>query len=173
MAIKALTNASASRETGTRSTTLEQHKDTFTVATSQYFSLLSSIDVRLRRQIYALEEAEIISTEAPAKDSQSSTSVSAAFAALGGGQSSTPALQPASEKSTTSTAGGLGSLDVGWLNSRNDNVGKDMEAELWARAHGFVKSLDDESRRPDVVTGDDAYQDELVAGAVHHYAPEG
>ena len=147
MAIKALSNVSTLRETGNRPATLEQHKNTFSIATAQYFSLLSSIDIRLRRQIYALEEAEIISTEAPAKDSHSNPSLSAAF---GGGQSGASTLQTPTEKSIASTAGGLGNLDVGWLNSRNDNVGKDMEAELWAKAHEFVGSLGDKSRRQGV-----------------------
>lgn len=141
LAVKALLNASTSHEIGAQPATLEQRKNTFTTATAQYFSLLSSIDVRLRRQVYALEEAELISTEAPAKDSHLKSSLSAAFALFGGGQSSTPALPTAAEKSTSSTTGGFGSLDVGWLNSKNDNVGKNMEAELWVKAQEFVSSL--------------------------------
>ncbi|SLM34410.1 Mediator complex, subunit Med11 [Lasallia pustulata] len=141
LAIKALSNVSTAPEAAIRSATLEQHKGTFTTATAQYFSLLSSIDIRLRRQIYALEEAEIISAEAPAKETHSNPNLSTAFAAFGGGQSGTAALQTATEKNITSTAGGLGNLDVGWLNGRNDNVGKDMEAELWAKAQEFVSSL--------------------------------
>lgn len=152
---------------GARPAILEQRKDTFTTATAQYFSLLSSIDIRLRRQIYALEEAEIISTEAPAKESHLNQSVSAAFAAFGGGLSGTPSLQTATEKNSTSTAGGLGNLDVGWLNSRNDNVGKDLEAELWAKAQDVVSSLGDESRRPVGMTRDDAAQSKTIEGAVH------
>lgn len=166
MALKALSNASTWHESGPQPATLEQRKNTFTTATAQYFSLLSSIDIRLRRQIYALEEAEVISTEAPAKDSHSNSSVPAAFAAFGGGQSSTPALQTAAEKSTASTLGGLGSLDVGWLNSRNDNVGKNMEVELWVKAQDFVRSLIDESRGPGEVTGDDATQKDPFEGAM-------
>lgn len=160
-------NASTSHEIGAQPATLEQRKNTFTTATAQYFSLLSSIDVRLRRQIYALEEAELISTEAPAKDSHLNSSVSAAFALFGGGQSSTPALPTAAEKSTSSTTGGLGSLDVGWLNSRNDNVGKNMEAELWMKAQEFVSSLPiDESRGPGEVKGHDAAQNDPIEGAM-------
>lgn len=113
-----------------------------------------------------MEEAEIISTEAPAKDSHSNPGVTAAFAAFGGGQFGTPASQTATEKSITSTAGGLGNLDVGWLNSRNDNVGKVMEAELWAKAQEFVGGLGGESRRPDGMTGDGAAQNKPAEGAV-------
>lgn len=145
MAVKALSNASTWHEIGAQPATLEQRKIIFTAATAQYFSLLSSIDIRLRRQIYALEEAEVISTEAPAKDSHLNSGVSAAFLAFGGGQSSTPALQTTAGKSTAGTTGGLGSLDVGWLNSRNDNVGKNIEAELWVKAQESISSLIDES----------------------------
>ena len=37
--------------------------------------------------------------------------------------------------------GGMGNIDVGWLNSQNDNVGKEMEAELWEEASKFVNRL--------------------------------
>lgn len=123
---------------------LEGQKTAFTSAASEYFSLLSSIDVQLRRQIYALEEADIISAEAPTKESQTSSVLPAAFAALGGGPSSTLSSQLSSEKGTTS-ASGMGNLDVGWLNSRNDAVGKEMEAELWAKARDFVETLADDA----------------------------
>ncbi|KAL1956315.1 hypothetical protein VTO42DRAFT_7398 [Malbranchea cinnamomea] len=59
LAIQALTEApppSSSPDEGA----LEAHKRAFKQASAQYFALLSSIDVRLRRQVYALEEAGII-----------------------------------------------------------------------------------------------------------------
>lgn len=33
-------------------------------------------------------------------------------------------------------------LDISWLNSRKDTVGKDKEAELWATARSFVEQMD-------------------------------
>ena len=42
------------------------------------------------------------------------------------------------------TGGGLGTLDIGWLNSRNDNVGKTKEAELWEEALRSVQRLEEE-----------------------------
>ncbi|PKY04793.1 hypothetical protein P168DRAFT_326578 [Aspergillus campestris IBT 28561] len=60
LAIQALTNA-RSGDAADRS--LEAHKARFKEATAQYFALLSSIDVRLRRQAYALEEAAILPPE--------------------------------------------------------------------------------------------------------------
>lgn len=119
---------------------IEHQKEHFRSEASQYFSLLSSIDVRLRRQVYALEEAEIIPAEA-VKEQQTSLAVPSIFAHLGSPQNSSSPKQPPLSKSVH-IGGGLGTLDVGWLNSRNDNVGKEMEAELWAKAEDFVKELE-------------------------------
>lgn len=35
--------------------------------------------------------------------------------------------------------GGMGKLDIGWLNSRGGRVERDMEAELWGRARAFLE----------------------------------
>lgn len=115
LAIQALTNA----RTGDSSTdnSLQSHQARFKEATSQYFALLSSIDVRLRRQVYALEEASIL-----APDSASSRAGDTTGAGGAGGGASNP-------------------LDISWLNSRKDTVGKDKEAELWAAARGFVEQI--------------------------------
>ncbi|MCJ1400428.1 hypothetical protein MMC11_003633 [Xylographa trunciseda] len=127
LAVKALTGQT-SLDAEEKSASVEQQKSSFTAATSQYFSLLSSIDVRLRRQVYALEEAEIIPAEAANKESQGSQSVS-------GGAS-----QAAKDRASTQSSG-LGNLDVAWLNSRNDKVGKEMEAELWEQARELVEEI--------------------------------
>ncbi|KAL8721090.1 MAG: hypothetical protein Q9225_002162 [Loekoesia sp. 1 TL-2023] len=113
---------------GDKAQDIEQRKQDFTASSSQYFSLLSSIDVRLRRQIAALEEAEIIPSEMTAKESQASTDIS----------NSVAKISPPSKN--TITNGGLGTLDVGWLNSRNDNIGTMMEAELWEKAQKLVQN---------------------------------
>jgi hypothetical protein len=83
---------------------------------------LSSIDVRLRRQVYALQEASLLGRETASRagDSKSSRNDPSAGAA-------TVAENP---------------LDISWLNSRKDTVGKDKEAELWAAARSFVEQLD-------------------------------
>lgn len=107
---------------------------------AQYFSLLSSIDVRLRRQIYALEEADILSPSPSAVDK-----VEKAELLLPGSQGSISALG-SSQGTTGASAGkggvGVGGLDVGWLNSRNDSVGKEMEAELWRELEGLVEGVE-------------------------------
>ncbi|KAI9850672.1 MAG: hypothetical protein M1830_006973 [Pleopsidium flavum] len=151
LAVKALTKTrQLSTEDEPLSASLGSHKAAFTSAASQYFSLLSSIDVRLRRQIYALEEADIIFAEASTKESQTSSALPAAFVALGGGNTVPPSSQVSLEKSSTA-ASGTGNLDVGWLNSRNDAVGKEMEAELWAKARDFVDTLKPDKLRDDTV----------------------
>lgn len=143
LAIKALTNRSLSEHDTqpSQSRSIEQQKDEFTAAASQYFSLLSSVDVRLRRQIYALEEAEIIPAEAATKEQQTNLTVLPGSAAHPNVPNPLTTKQAAAGKSA-STGGGLGALDVGWLNSRNDNVGKEMEAELWGKAKNFVTNLE-------------------------------
>lgn len=111
LAVQALTNARS--DDSSTDTSLAAHKTRFKDATSQYFALLSSLDVRLRRQVYALEEANVL-----APDSASRTNDIPG--AAGGPSAAT-------------------SLDISWLNSRKDTVGKDKEAELWAAAREFVE----------------------------------
>lgn len=33
-------------------------------------------------------------------------------------------------------------LDIGWLNTRSNKVGRDMEAELWEKAKVFLEDMD-------------------------------
>ncbi|KAL4884354.1 mediator complex protein-domain-containing protein [Aspergillus karnatakaensis] len=113
LAIQALTNARPS-DSLSADNSLESHKARFKEATSQYFALLSSIDVRLRRQVYALEEASILGPDTTSRSGDLS--------------------------GTGAAAGASNPLDVSWLNSRKDTVGKEKEAELWAAARHFVQN---------------------------------
>lgn len=145
LAVKALTKTQESpNESGSPPASLEGHKAAFTSAASQYFSLLSSIDVRLRRQIYALEEAEILAAEPPAKENSAAPASHGIFGEAVGTTALPQATSQTTSKNASTTASNLGNLDVGWLNSRNDKVGKQMEAELWARARDFVERLESE-----------------------------
>ncbi|KZF25026.1 hypothetical protein L228DRAFT_236165 [Xylona heveae TC161] len=128
LAVQALTTSPPeSAESSDQSQPLDAHKAAFNSATARYFSLLSSITVRLRRQIYALEEANIVSPD----------QAGPGLPALAGATSSNTQAQAAADKGGIA-AGGLGNLDVGWLNSRRDEVGKEMEAELWAKARELL-----------------------------------
>ncbi|KAL8812315.1 MAG: hypothetical protein Q9223_000112 [Gallowayella weberi] len=137
LAIKALTCANPETDKGQddQSQSIEQRKERFGMASSQYFSLLSSIDVRLRRHISALEDAEIIPSETTAKDLQTIGIPPTSDMPI----SNNFVPRPAVGSRDAIVNGGLGYLDIGWLNSRNNNVEKDMKAELWNEAHQIVK----------------------------------
>ncbi|KAL9587510.1 MAG: hypothetical protein Q9212_000212 [Teloschistes hypoglaucus] len=141
LAIKTLTTSTLA--TGEYSENLDQEldqdigqrKERFSAASSQYFSLLASIDVRLRRQISALEKAQVIPSEASTKESQTDLDTATTLTRMSGGS---PSPLVGSSKDPIMN-GGLGNLDVSWLNSRNNKVEKDMEAELWEGAHNLVQ----------------------------------
>ena len=96
--------------------TLASAQARFTKASSTYFSTLSSIEVRLRRQIYALEEAGLVEpgTEQDAKAGRGAAS-------------------------QIGRSGG-GPLDPSWLNARADNgVDYAMRRELVDKAKDFLR----------------------------------
>lgn len=53
-----------------------------------------------------------------------------------------PSRSDGQNPDTSRVAGDNVALDVGWLNSRSGKVGRDMEAELWAKARGFLEALE-------------------------------
>ena len=126
LAIQSLTNTKPDDPSVTTDGSLESRKAQFRQATNQYFALLSSVDVRLRRQVYALEEASVLAPDSSSRPSD----------ALGTGAGGT----------VVSSTGTPNALDISWLNSRKDTVGKDKEAELWAAARQFVEQLDQKSK---------------------------
>ncbi|KAJ5325345.1 hypothetical protein MYU51_020715 [Penicillium brevicompactum] len=134
LAIQALTNAKPDSSSPAPDGSLDSHKARFKEATSQYFALLSSIDVRLRRQVYALEEAALLAPETSSRAGD--TKGTRNDAAAGG------------------AAGAENPLDISWLNSRKDTVGKDKEAELWAAARSFVEQLDKPGSSEDKAAND-------------------
>jgi hypothetical protein len=119
-AVQALTKQSGESEEPESS--IENRKEAFKTAAAEYFKILSTVDVNLRRQIYALEEANIIPT-GPLRDAGGTDATTAKDRVIQG-------------------PGAMGNLDVGWLNSRSDKVGKDMEAELWAQTRELIDDLD-------------------------------
>lgn len=139
-----------SEELEIQTLSFHKQKESFQAAASQYFTLLSSIDINLRRQVHALEEVDFIPAEAASKGDQANQ-IPSAFAAAGNHPNAQGSRQFRRNKGAV-TGGGLGSLDIGWLNSRNDSVGKEMEAELWEGAARFVETLE----KPDANVGEDA-----------------
>lgn len=95
---------------------------------------LHSVDVRLKRQIWGLEEAGIITL----KGSRQQAAAEAGSGAPGGSGSGADAVT----KTTLEPdgVGKVGGLDVGWLNARSNKIERDMESELWT---GMRKHLED------------------------------
>jgi len=97
---------------------LEDVKDKFQQASSDYYATLSSVEVRLRRQIYALDEAGLI-TKGTRQDADRATSMN--------------------EDQTSRRAGG-GSLDSSWLNARaKDSSGQALKREALDDAKQFLR----------------------------------
>ncbi|EED17092.1 conserved hypothetical protein [Talaromyces stipitatus ATCC 10500] len=140
LAIQALTNAKSTEiMTGN---SVNDRKAAFKASTSQYFALLSSIDVRLRRQVYALEEAGILESESATANNVSFKSDSGIGSTTTGGAGAGTA------------AGTFNPLEVSWLNSRKDTVGKDKEAESWAAAREFLNRGQDTAPKTETMDTD-------------------
>lgn len=110
---------------------LKDHREAFASHTKAYYTHLQAIIARLRRQAYALEEAGIISAEAP---STAIASQSRQNMGQGQGRGQFTAQEP--ERITN---GGLGNLDVGWLNSRGTKVAAEKESELIQEAKELLE----------------------------------
>ncbi|KAK0109931.1 hypothetical protein ONS95_002600 [Cadophora gregata] len=106
----------------TSETPISERKEAFEKASESYLTTLQKVDVLLRRNIYGLEEANIIPAQGRRK------------LVVNGETDGT--LEP--------DVASLGKLDIGWLNSRSGRVGRDMEAELWEKAKVFLEGLEAE-----------------------------
>ncbi|PQE32680.1 mediator subunit Med11 protein [Rutstroemia sp. NJR-2017a WRK4] len=110
----------------------QERRQAFEAASNAYLRTLQSVDVRLRRQILGLEEADII----PADKIKTKAKGRPVGGPVAPGQ-------PSGNKADEVTVdGGMGNLDIGWLNSRSGRVGRDMEAELWAKSRKFLEDLE-------------------------------
>lgn len=128
----------SSSATQTSPSPTQNKREAFQEISNTYLRTLQSVDVRLRRQIYGLEEADIIPGEKskPKGDGQESTA---------GGMAAMMAGQGAGAKEETLISvgdGGMGKLDIGWLNSRSQSVDRNMEGELWSKARAFLEGLE-------------------------------
>ncbi|KFY85425.1 hypothetical protein V500_08426 [Pseudogymnoascus sp. VKM F-4518 (FW-2643)] len=97
-------------------TTSAGRREAFTAATDTYLKYLHSVDVRLKRQIKGLDDAGVIKAE--------------------------PETEEEGDKGKQAPETKNGAIDVGWLNTRSNKVGRDMEAELWERARSFLDGLE-------------------------------
>lgn len=115
---------------------LESSKQAFETHVTEYYTKLQAVVARLRRQAYALEEAGIISAEAAALTSSSA-------AAGRNDATSQRAGSPGAASTETGriTNGGLGNLDIGWLNSRGNKVAAQKENEIMVEVKELLQDM--------------------------------
>lgn len=101
-----------------------------------FMSTLHSVDVRLKRQIWGLEEAGVITLKSAAREGAGGANGSAA-----GGGSSAAGATAVKTNLEPDGVGKVGGLDVGWLNARSSKVERDMEAELWTGMRKHLESV--------------------------------
>ncbi len=99
----------------------------FKEAMDSVIVMLHSVDTRLKRQIYGLEEAGIITLPTAAQRAEEG----------GGGTTGAPGGVTGADAVKASLkpdgVGKIGNLDVGILNANSSTVERDMESELWTR----------------------------------------
>ncbi|KAH6667935.1 mediator complex protein-domain-containing protein [Halenospora varia] len=113
----------------TSSTNTTDRRKAFEDASNLYLKTLRTVDVGLKRNVYALEEADIIPATAAKPKLKEAKDMF--------GKSAKP-TGPTDGTGDT----GMGKLDIGWLNSRSGRVDRDMEAELWAKAKDFLEGVE-------------------------------
>jgi len=97
---------------------LEDVKKKFLEASSDYHTILSDIEIHMRRNIYALDEAGLIA-KGTKQDADRATSMN--------------------EDQTSRRAGG-GPLDSSWLNARaKDSIGQGIKREVLDETKEFLK----------------------------------
>ncbi|KAI0095934.1 mediator complex, subunit Med11 [Daldinia grandis] len=107
----------------------DQQSQVFQSSMNDFLRSLRTVNVGMKRQIWGLEEEHIISLEN--KDAPNTRDEGGE--AQGAGNRNTP-IKPDGD-------GKIGGLDVGWLNSRSDEVERGMETDLWAEAESFLQRL--------------------------------
>lgn len=128
---------------------MADHKDhqieVFQNSMNDFLRTLRTVNVGMKRQIWGLEEAGIVSLDT--NETQSADAEGSKTA--GAGNRNMP-LQPDGD-------GRIGGLDVGWLNSRSNKVESDMEADLWNEAESFLRRLLETSGTSEATDGSESY----------------
>lgn len=114
-----------------QSVSASDRQEAFKKHTTAFYTGVQAVTARLRRNVYGLEEAGIIidETSIPKVSEPSSRQMP--------GQ---PAGRPPKEEAPRITNGGMGNLDVGWLNSKGNKVGAEKENELMEEAKELLES---------------------------------
>ncbi|KAI1825586.1 mediator complex, subunit Med11 [Xylaria intraflava] len=100
----------------------------FKESMDEFMRTLRTVNVGMKRQIWGLEEAGIISLDKKEPNTREE-----------GGE-----VRASTSRNTRLEPDGngkIGGLDVGWLNSRSNKVEKDMEADLWQEAEDLIGQL--------------------------------
>lgn len=111
-----------------------------------FMSALHSVDVRLKRQIWGLEEAGIVTLRGADRREQVAEGGGAGPAGPGGGPAGAGGVGggaggPGKGSLEPNGVGNMGVLDVGWLNARSNKVERVMESELWAGARQHLEGI--------------------------------
>lgn len=114
-------------------------QDSFAAHTSAFYEKIQAVSARLRRQIYALQEADIIVGDPQLLEAHNL--VAPPMPASSARPGAPGQMQLKADPPMAITNGGLGNFDVAWLNSRRDMVGKTKEQELLAQARERLESL--------------------------------
>ncbi|KAI0456993.1 mediator complex, subunit Med11 [Xylaria acuta] len=109
-------------------TTDTDQKQQFEEYMEDFIKAFRTVNVGMKRQIWGLEEAGIISLGKKEPNTREEGGEVQASSARNG------LLEPDGN-------GKIGGLDVGWLNSRNNKVERDMEADLWQEAEDILQRL--------------------------------
>ncbi|KAK4453676.1 mediator complex, subunit Med11 [Podospora aff. communis PSN243] len=107
---------------------------------SNFINTLDRIDKHLKRNIYALEEAGIITLKAAdeAAGGEGAGNVGESRETIASGPAGTGRAKEVVARLDPNGVGRYGRLDVGRLNMTSSTVEKDIERELWERALGQV-----------------------------------
>ncbi|KAF4121855.1 Mediator complex protein [Geosmithia morbida] len=111
-------------------------KEALHSATDSFLHTLHSVDVRMKRQIMALEEAGIVKLGGTSRQEPHAAAAGTGTGTGTGTISGKTSLRP-------DGMGNVGGLDIGWLNSQGSKVEREMEAELWDKARAFLERQED------------------------------
>lgn len=119
--------------TGAEADPVQEYKESM----EEFMKTLRTVNVGMKRQIWGLEEAGIITLEKkePAIREEGGE-VQASSARRNG------LLEPDGN-------GRIGGIEVGWLNSRSNKVEKDMEADLWQETGVMLRQFIERQQDPD------------------------
>lgn len=96
--------------------TASNRRDAYTDAANTYFKKLEEVDLSSKQQLKTLKDANVIPRHPNKKDTNG------------------PAMPAGDDRADV--------MDIGWLNTRSQKVGRDMEAEIWEKARLFLECAD-------------------------------